>query len=94
MARVGRIARAHGHRGQIIVNPDSDFAERRFRAGAEMFVQRDGRVEPLTITSVRFHRGRPILGLAGVATMNEAAALAGLELRVPVEWLEALPPGT
>jgi ribosomal 30S subunit maturation factor RimM len=34
MALVGRIARAHGIRGQVIVNPETDFPEERFQAGA------------------------------------------------------------
>ena len=33
MALVGRIARPHGIRGQVIVNPETDFPEERFRAG-------------------------------------------------------------
>jgi 16S rRNA processing protein RimM len=94
MALVGTVARAHGNRGQVIVNPESDFPERRFRPGAEVFVTRGGEVAPLTITSARFHRGRPILGLAGVETMTAAEGMAGLELRVPREWLERLPAGT
>jgi 16S rRNA processing protein RimM len=94
MALVGRIARAHGIRGQVIVNPDTDFPEERFQPGAELFVERAGHVEPLTITSVRFHRDRPVVGLRGVETMNDAAALAGLELRVPVSALATLPHGT
>ncbi len=94
MALVGTVARAHGNRGQVIVNPESDFPEKRFRPGAEVFVTRGGAVAPLTITSLRFHRGRPILGLAGVETMTEAEGMAGLELRVPREWLEPLPAGT
>jgi 16S rRNA processing protein RimM len=51
-------------------------------------------VETLTVTSARFHRGRPVIGIAGVETMNDAAALAGQELRVPIERLAALPDGT
>lgn len=94
MALVGRIARAHGIRGQVIVNPDTDFPEERFRAGAELFVERGGRVEPLTIATVRFHRARPVLGFDGVETMNDAETLAGLELRVPPEQLAALPAHT
>src|SRR5262249_50609632 len=94
MALVGRIARAHGIRGQVIVNPETDFPEERFQPGAEMFVERSGRVEPITITSVRFHRERPVIGVRGVETMNDAEALAGLELRVPVATLAPLPDGT
>jgi 16S rRNA processing protein RimM len=94
MAAVGRIARAHGIRGQVIVNLDTDFPEERFQPGAELFVQRDRHVEPLTITTVRFQQGRPVLGLRGVDDMNAAVALAGIELRVPREWLATLPAGT
>jgi 16S rRNA processing protein RimM len=94
MAVVGRIARAHGIRGQVIVNPETDFPEQRFHAGAELFIERGGRVEALTVTSARFHRERPVIGIAGVDTMDGADALAGQELRVPLDRLVALPSGT
>jgi 16S rRNA processing protein RimM len=93
MALVGRIARAHGNRGQVIVNPETDFPDQRFRPGAEVFIERGG-VRALTLTSVRFQNGRPVLGIAGVDTMDGAEALAGLELRVPADWLATLPRGT
>ena len=94
MALVGRIARAHGIRGQVIVNPETDFPDQRFRPGAELFVERGGRIDRLTVTTARFHRQRPVIGIAGVETMNDAEALAGQELRVPVDRLAALPPAT
>jgi 16S rRNA processing protein RimM len=94
MALVGRIARPHGLRGQMILNLETDFPEERFQPGAELFIERAGRVERVTITSARFHRERPIVGLSGVETIDDADALAGHELRVPVERLAALPPGT
>jgi 16S rRNA processing protein RimM len=94
MAVVGRIARAHGIRGQIVVNPETDFPDERFQPGAELFIQRGGIVEALTVTTARFHRERPVVGLAGVETMNDAEVLAGQELRVPIERLATLPPDT
>lgn len=94
MAVVGRIARAHGIRGQVIVNLETDFPHERFQPGAELFVDDGGRVKALTITSARFHQGRPVIGLQGVDDMNGALALAGIELRVPREWLAELPDGT
>jgi 16S rRNA processing protein RimM len=94
MALVGRIARAHGIRGQVIVNAETDFPEERFQPGAELFVERAGRIETLKVTTARFHRNRPVIGIDGVETMNDAETLAGLELRVPVDRLMALPPGT
>jgi 16S rRNA processing protein RimM len=94
MALVGRIARAHGNRGQVILNLETDFPEARFCPAAELFVTRGTGVERLTLTSVRFHGGRPIVGVAGVESMDAAEALAGLELRVPVDQLASLPEGT
>lgn len=94
MAVVGRIARAHGNRGQVIVNLETDFPEGRFRPGAEMFVQRADEVRALTLTSVRFQRERPVIGIAGVETMTDAEAMAGWELRVPIDQLAALPNAT
>ena len=94
MAVVGRIARAHGNRGQVIVNLETDFPDVRFQPGAEMFIRRGGMVASVRLTSVRFQRGRPVVALDGVETMNDAATLAGLELRVPIEQLAPLPAGT
>ena len=94
MALVGRIARAHGIRGQVIVNLETDFPDERFQPGAELFIERGGAVEALTVTTRRgFSSERPVIGIAGVETMNDAEALAGLELRVPVERLAPLPAG-
>lgn len=94
MAVVGRIARAHGNKGQVIVNLVTDFPERRFSAGAELFLRRAEAIERVTVKSVRFQHDRPVIAIDGVETMNEAEALAGAELRVPVDRLTALPEGT
>src|ERR1044072_3188780 len=93
MAVVGRIARTHGNKGQVIVNLDTDFPDQRFRPGAELFVQRNGQIDRIVVTAVRFQQDRPVIAIAGVDSMNDAAALAGLELRVPREALTVLPPG-
>ena len=94
MAVVGRIARAHGIRGQVIVTLETDFPEERFQPGAELFIERNGAVQPLRLTTVRFHRERPVVGIDGIGTRNDAAALAGFELYVPIERLAALPAST
>ena len=95
LALVGRIARAHGIRGQVIVNPETDFPRERFQLGAELFLKGSGgAVESVSITSVRFQHDRPVIGLRGVDDMNAALKLAGAELRVPAETLASLPRGT
>jgi 16S rRNA processing protein RimM len=94
MALVGTIARAHGNRGQVIVDLATDFPDERFQPGAEVFIERDGRIEALRLTAVRFQHERPVMTIDGVETMDDAEALAGRELRVPVDRLVALPEGT
>jgi len=91
---VGRIARAHGNRGQVIVDPATDFPDERFKPGSVLLLRRDGAIERVEVESVRFHRGRPIIGLAGIGTMNAAEALAGMELRVSIDALQSLPAGS
>jgi 16S rRNA processing protein RimM len=94
MAVVGRIARAHGNRGQVIVDPETDFPDERFKPGSVLHIRKGELTESLTIETVRFHRGRPIVGLAGVETMDAAEALAGTELRVEITALQPLPAGS
>src|SRR6476469_794902 len=92
---VGRVARAHGNKGQVIVNPETDFPAERFAAGKTVVVEQAGRdAIERRIVSARFQHGRPIGGLEGVETMNEAEALAGAELKMPVDAIPPLPPRT
>ena len=94
MAVVGRIARPHGLRGHVFVNVETDFPEERFQPGAELFVKRGERVEPLTLTAVRFQSDRPVVAFAGIESIDAVTPMAGLELRVPAERLSPLPAGT
>jgi 16S rRNA processing protein RimM len=91
---VGRVARPHGIRGQVIVNPETDFPEDRFRIGQVLLVGPADRPVERAINEVRFHHGRPILALAGVQTMDDAEVLAGADLWVPQAALDPLPEGT
>ena len=94
MIPVGRVARPHGNAGRVVIDPDTDFAEQRFRAGAAVYARRGGDVERLVVRDVRFHRGRPIVGFEGIETIPGAEALAGAEVGVPAESVGRLPEGT
>jgi 16S rRNA processing protein RimM len=91
---VGTVARAHGNRGQVIVNPETDFPEDRFAVGQVLRVEQNGRSTDRRIASVRFHQGRPIVALDGVESMDDAEALAGAELKVDASGVAPLAPGT
>jgi 16S rRNA processing protein RimM len=91
---VGRIARAHGIRGHVIVNPETDFMEDRFRVGRTLKVGPAGRTREHEILEVRFQQGRPIVRFDGIVTMNDAEALAGAELWLAASSVEPLPDRT
>jgi 16S rRNA processing protein RimM len=94
MVLVGRVARVHGLRGEVIVNPETDFPEERFAPGGIVYCRRPGGADALRVATCRVQRGRPILGFDGIGAVEAAEPLAGAELRVPAGWLEPLPPGS
>jgi 16S rRNA processing protein RimM len=91
---VGFVARAHGNKGQVIVNPETDFPDERFAAGNVVIVEQAGRSAERRIASVRFHQGRPVIAFEGLASINDAEALAGAALKVPASALAPLPEQT
>ena len=93
MVVVGRITKPHGLRGHVVVKPETDFAEQRFRVGATLWARRDGREEALTIASARIQHGRPVIGFEGLATIEDVEPLSGLELRIPEDDLQPLEAG-
>jgi len=93
MAVVGRVARPHGLRGDVVVNPETDFIGERFRPGATLWTRSGGREEELTIASARVQNGRPVIGFEGLSSIEAVERLAGLELRVPEASLQPLEPG-
>jgi 16S rRNA processing protein RimM len=94
MVLVGTIARTHGLRGDVIVNPATDFVDERFKPGAEVWTRHDGRETRLVVGSVRVQNGRPVIGFEGFDSVTAAEPLAGRELRVPESALRPLEQGT
>ena len=94
MVLVGRVARPHGIRGQVVVNPETDFVEQRFAVGATLWTRSADRDEQLVIVSSRIQGGRPVIGLEGFSSVEEVERLTGQELRVPERELTSLEPGT
>lgn len=93
MVIVGRIARPQGNRGEVIIDAATDFPDERFAEGGTVFVSRAGAAEPLTITAFRTQGGRPVVRFGGMASIDDAESLRGLEMRVPEAALGALPEG-
>lgn len=70
LVRIGQIVGAFGLRGELKVEPLTDFPSR-FVAGTRVRVQN----EWSTIVSCRWHKSRPVLRLEGVDSIDAAEAL-------------------
>ena len=80
---VGVIARTHGNKGEVVVNPETDFPAERFREGAQLMTRlKDGSSATMEVATMRMHQGRPVILFKGVTSMNDAELLAGRELRI------------
>lgn len=85
---VGRIGRAHGIRGDVVVGVRTDEPELRFADGSKLDTD-PAAVGPLTVAATRWHSGELIVRFAGVKDRTAAEALRGTWLRVESD---ALPP--
>ncbi|RDI49016.1 ribosome maturation factor RimM [Nocardia mexicana] len=76
---VGRIAKSHGVRGELVVEVRTDEPELRFATGAVLRgrMPRAKATQEYTVESVREHSGRLLLRLQGVSDREAADALRG-----------------
>lgn len=94
---VGTIERPHGLRGEVVVNPLTDFGGERFVPGATLTTARAGQTPDgstsLRIDDVRWHKGRPLVLFEGVETVEAADTLRGQGLWIAASARPALEPG-
>jgi 16S rRNA processing protein RimM len=83
---VGRVAKAHGIAGEVVVDIRTDDPAARFAAGKTLRgrPRRGGAERPFVVESVREHGGRLLIRLAGVEDRNAADALRGTLFLVDV----------
>jgi 16S rRNA processing protein RimM len=87
---VGRVAKAHGIRGELAVDVRTDSPEERFAPGAVVAARlRDGSSRPLTLTTVREHSGRLLVRFDEVPDRTAAETLKGALLLADTD---SLPP--
>lgn len=77
---VGRVAKSHGVRGELVVEVRTDEPEARFAPGARLRgrLPRATEVREFTVESAREHSGRLLVFLAGVTDRTGADALRGM----------------
>jgi 16S rRNA processing protein RimM len=81
---VGRVVKAHGVNGEVVVEVRTDDPAERFAVGSTLRAKppargplRDGPVRTCVVESARDHGGRLLVRLAGVASRDAADALRG-----------------
>lgn len=82
-AVVGRILRAHGIKGEAVVEVRTDDPAERFVPGA-VFGTEPASAGPLTVRSVRPHQGRLLVRFGEASDRGQVEALRGIKLLVEV----------
>ncbi|MGW4089577.1 ribosome maturation factor RimM [Nocardia sp. NPDC004750] len=77
---VGRVAKSHGVRGELVVEVRTDEPEARFAQGVRLRgrLPRAAEVREFTVEAVREHSGRLLVFLSGVTDRTAADALRGM----------------
>lgn len=91
---VGVIARAHGLRGEVVVDVLSDAPER-FAPGSEMTAAgpESLHARPLRVEASRPFQGRLLVRFEGIESREEAETLHGQELTIARSQVAPLPDG-
>jgi 16S rRNA processing protein RimM len=90
---IARVVKTQGRRGEVGVDPLTDFPER-FALGVRVYALVGDQRRELKIEDVWPHKGMLILKFVGVDTINDAEALLKSEIQVPLSERKQLEEGT
>ncbi len=94
MITIGRVVKPQGRKGELAVLPLSDRPDR-FPGLRRAYVSGPaGEAREVVVDACWPHKGRFVLKLAGVDSIDAAEVYRGLELRISPQELQALPPGS
>lgn len=94
LVAIGRVVKPQGRKGEVLTLPLSDRKDR-FTTLKRAFVPGPGgEAREVTVRSCWPHKGRYVLKLDGVDSIDDAEGLRGQELRIGEEELAALPQGS
>ena len=94
LVAIGRVIKPQGRKGEVLVQPLSDRPDRFPALRAAYVPGPDGGSREVAVESVWPHKGRFVLKLQGVDSIDKAEGYRGFELRIGEEDLAALPPGS
>jgi 16S rRNA processing protein RimM len=95
MVTIGVVVKPQGRKGEVLVEPLSD-RPGRFQTLRRVFVPVPGTTgaRAVAVTGHWPHKGRVVLKLEGVDSIDDAERYRGIELRIGEDELEVLPAGS
>jgi 16S rRNA processing protein RimM len=87
---VGRVVKAHGVTGEVVVDVRTDEPDTRFAPGSVLRAKGSGDERSYVVDAARPHGGRLLVRLAGVADRDAANALRGSLLVIDSEDLSPI----
>jgi 16S rRNA processing protein RimM len=91
---IGRVVKPQGRKGEVLVEPLSD-RPGRFPGLRRVFLPGPAETpREVAVDDVWPHKGRFVVKLAGIDSIDAAETLRGLDFRIPEEELEKLPEGS
>ena len=91
---IGRFARPQGRHGELVTEPLSDRPERFTTLGRVFVESPDGAAHEERVTAAWPHKGRYVLKLAGVDSIEAAERLRGLRIALSEAEIPPLPSGS
>jgi 16S rRNA processing protein RimM len=86
---IGQILAPWGIKGKLKVKVTTDFPRQRFNPSSKLFINR----QPMTIDSVEWHKGKAIVKLHTIDSIEEAQKLRGQLIEIHHSQLQPLPEG-
>jgi 16S rRNA processing protein RimM len=94
MVAIGRVVKPQGRKGEVLTEPLSDRPDRFTSLRRAYHAAPGGAAREIRVTSCWPHKGRFVLKLEGVDSIDDAERYRGLELRIPENEVPALPEGS
>jgi 16S rRNA processing protein RimM len=94
LVAIGQVIKPQGRKGEVLTEPLSDRPDRFPTLKRAFLPGPEGAAREVTVEACWPHKGRFVLKIAGIDSIDAAEALRGHELRIREDELAKLPPGS
>jgi 16S rRNA processing protein RimM len=94
LVTIGRVVKPQGRKGEVLTHPLSDRPQRFPTLRRAYVAGPGGKAREITISDCWPHKGKFVLKIDGIDSIDQAEELRGLDIRIADEDLEVLPEGS